>query len=206
LADNIAVTPGTGATVAADDISGVLYQRVKVQHGGDGTATDTSAADPLPVGDAALLAAVDQLEALVAAVRDRLPAALESGRLAVETELATGAATETTLAALLTELAGKVEPADLAALDRTAAAASFGNATVDTTPALVAAANAGRVKISVQNLAATAKLYVGYDNTVSASTGQRVLPNDGYWEDTSYTGAVWAVADAACDVRWAEIG
>jgi hypothetical protein len=40
LADNVAITPGTGATVAADDIGGVLHQRVKVSIGADGTAAD----------------------------------------------------------------------------------------------------------------------------------------------------------------------
>lgn len=49
MADNIGYTPGTGATVAADDISGVLYQRVKPTWGEDGAATDVSAAAPLPV-------------------------------------------------------------------------------------------------------------------------------------------------------------
>lgn len=40
MADNIAVTPGTGATIAADDITGVLHQRVKISLGADGSATD----------------------------------------------------------------------------------------------------------------------------------------------------------------------
>jgi hypothetical protein len=48
MADNVAVTPGTGATVAADDVGGVLFQRVKVTHGADGSATDVSPASPLP--------------------------------------------------------------------------------------------------------------------------------------------------------------
>ena len=43
-----------GATLAADDISGVLHQRVKIQHGGDGSATDVSSASPLPVTAASL--------------------------------------------------------------------------------------------------------------------------------------------------------
>lgn len=43
MADNIAVTPGTGATIAADDISSVLYQRVKLALGADGTAVDAVA-------------------------------------------------------------------------------------------------------------------------------------------------------------------
>jgi hypothetical protein len=40
MADNIAVTPGVGATVAADDVSGVLYQRTKLAVGADGSASD----------------------------------------------------------------------------------------------------------------------------------------------------------------------
>jgi hypothetical protein len=42
MVDNIDVTPGTGKTIAADDVSGVLYQRVKVSVGADGVATDAS--------------------------------------------------------------------------------------------------------------------------------------------------------------------
>jgi hypothetical protein len=42
VADNINVTPGTGKTIAADDVSGVLYQRIKVSVGADGVATDAS--------------------------------------------------------------------------------------------------------------------------------------------------------------------
>ena len=48
MADNVGYTPGTGATVAADDISGVLYQRVKIAEGADGSGTDVSASNPLP--------------------------------------------------------------------------------------------------------------------------------------------------------------
>ena len=43
MADNIAVTPGSGAVIAADEIGGVLYQRVKVAVGADGSATDMTA-------------------------------------------------------------------------------------------------------------------------------------------------------------------
>lgn len=41
MTDNIQITPGTGATIAADDIGGgVLVQRVKIGLGADGTAVD----------------------------------------------------------------------------------------------------------------------------------------------------------------------
>jgi hypothetical protein len=40
LADNVAVTPGSGATFAADDVGGILHPRVKISIGADGTAAD----------------------------------------------------------------------------------------------------------------------------------------------------------------------
>lgn len=49
MADNVGVTPGSGVTVATDDIGGVQYQRVKVTFGTDGSATDASSSNPLPV-------------------------------------------------------------------------------------------------------------------------------------------------------------
>lgn len=49
MADNIGYTPGTGATIAADDIGGVLHQRVKVGIGADGVATDISTSNPMPI-------------------------------------------------------------------------------------------------------------------------------------------------------------
>jgi len=49
MADNVGFTPGTGALIAADEIAGVLHQRAKIQFGADGSATDVSSTDPLPV-------------------------------------------------------------------------------------------------------------------------------------------------------------
>lgn len=50
MADNVGYTPGTGAVVAADEISGVLHQRVKVTLGADGTSDgDISSSNPMPV-------------------------------------------------------------------------------------------------------------------------------------------------------------
>jgi hypothetical protein len=49
MADNVAYTPGSGATIAADDIGGVLYQRVKMIHGVDGVAHETADNNPLPI-------------------------------------------------------------------------------------------------------------------------------------------------------------
>lgn len=50
MADNTTLNIGTGGDViATDDIGGVKHQRVKVEFGVDGVASDVSAANPLPV-------------------------------------------------------------------------------------------------------------------------------------------------------------
>lgn len=49
MADNVAISEGTGTNIAADDVGGVKYQRVKTAWGVDGSAVDTSATDPMPV-------------------------------------------------------------------------------------------------------------------------------------------------------------
>jgi len=49
MADGVAVTAGSGTTIASDDIAGVHYQRVKIGIGADGSATDWSSAAPAPI-------------------------------------------------------------------------------------------------------------------------------------------------------------
>lgn len=49
MADNVGYTPGSGATVAADEIGGVLYQRMKPVVGVDGVAVDVSNDNPMPL-------------------------------------------------------------------------------------------------------------------------------------------------------------
>lgn len=39
MADNVAVTAGSGTSIATDDVGGIHYQRVKVDFGGDGLAS-----------------------------------------------------------------------------------------------------------------------------------------------------------------------
>jgi hypothetical protein len=52
VADNTTFTPGTGAIIAADDVGGVLHQRVKPVFGADGVATDVGPLAGLPTGPA----------------------------------------------------------------------------------------------------------------------------------------------------------
>lgn len=50
MADDLILNPGAGGdTIAADDILGVKYQRVKISVGADGSAADNSTAAPLAV-------------------------------------------------------------------------------------------------------------------------------------------------------------
>lgn len=49
MTDNLLIKTGADAAVATDEIGGVHHQRIKIQHGADGTATDVSSASPLPV-------------------------------------------------------------------------------------------------------------------------------------------------------------
>jgi len=50
MADNVTLNPGAaGDVIAADDVGGAKYQRVKISVGGDGSATDVGLAAPLPV-------------------------------------------------------------------------------------------------------------------------------------------------------------
>jgi hypothetical protein len=65
MADNVGYTPGTGASVAADEISGNLYQRIKPTFGTDGQATDVSAVNPLPIFDDRAENLISLLERLV---------------------------------------------------------------------------------------------------------------------------------------------
>lgn len=75
MADNIGYTPGAGATIAADDIGGILHQRVKIGIGADGAATDISTTNPMPITAPNALATqetgelVEAIEALRMAVQ-----------------------------------------------------------------------------------------------------------------------------------------
>jgi hypothetical protein len=96
MADNVAITPGSGAIAAADDIGGVLYQRVKVSHGADGSATDTSEAAPLPTQDTGLWWMLNRIYQMLASPRgydkslqrQRSTAVVESGTITSVTNIA----------------------------------------------------------------------------------------------------------------------
>lgn len=52
MTDDLGYTPGSGASVATDNVGGRHYQRMKVVTGADGSVTgDVSAANPMPTFD-----------------------------------------------------------------------------------------------------------------------------------------------------------
>ena len=95
MTDNVILNPGTGGdTVAADDIAGIKYQRIKTGFGEEGVYADVSLTDPLPVSDLVAAELLDGMQTLlirllnatnsprgydVALGRNRMTAILESG-------------------------------------------------------------------------------------------------------------------------------
>lgn len=64
MPDNVGYTPGSGATVAADDVGGVLHQRVKLSVGADGVAADVTPTNGLPIEIIAEGEIAEQIEAI----------------------------------------------------------------------------------------------------------------------------------------------
>ena len=81
MADNV-TTPVTTITLATDDIGGVHFPRNKISHGIDGSATDTSTANPLPVSsydteyETIAASITDQVMGVTGAVGDMLSSLL----------------------------------------------------------------------------------------------------------------------------------
>jgi hypothetical protein len=68
MPDNVGYTPGTGATVSADEILGILYQRVKLTLGADGVNDgDVSSSNPMPI--AAYGELIESIEAMRIAIQ-----------------------------------------------------------------------------------------------------------------------------------------
>ena len=88
MVDNTVLNTGSGGdTISTDDIAGVKVQRVKVQYGVDGVATDVSDTNPLPIDDAGGTLTVDN------AGLTELAAAINASR--VDVNIAASAATVT---------------------------------------------------------------------------------------------------------------
>lgn len=105
MADNVNVTPGTGVTMATDDIGGIHHQRVKIGLGADGSSTDAvGGSGAATSGTIRTVAATDDpgvtLLDAIEALLTTISAAAAAIELATEaTEIATEAA-QTSLAVM----------------------------------------------------------------------------------------------------------
>ena len=110
MADNINVTPGSGATVAADDVGGVLFQKIKLDAGGDGAtvplvAGQTTMSASIPVAIASNQTAIPVSDGGSTITVDGTIASTQSGTWNVNNitgtvTLPSGAASESTLSSL----------------------------------------------------------------------------------------------------------
>lgn len=127
MADNTLLNLGAGGdTLATEDIGGVKHELVKLEFGAAGVATKVSAANPLPVTDADVLAKLSSdpaTQTTLAALLAKIIAApsTEAKQDAANTLLTTISgkdfATQTTLAAILAKLiAAPATEATLAAI------------------------------------------------------------------------------------------
>ncbi len=154
MADNVAITAGAGTTVAADDIGGVMHQRVKVSVGADGAATDLAfggglAAASLPV----TVATDDPLQAKLGIVTETAPAS-DTASSGLNGRLQRVAQRITSLIALLPTALGQgtmatsmkvVLPSDQSTLAVNQVSSSFDVAVTITRPANTTAYTAGDV-------------------------------------------------------------
>jgi hypothetical protein len=99
--------PATGDIIAADEISGVKFQRIKLVLGADGVnAGDVASGNPMPVQASALpLPTGASTEATLAAMNAKLPA-LSGGRLPVELPAGGGGLTNSELRATPVPVSG----------------------------------------------------------------------------------------------------
>lgn len=192
MADNVELDAGSGgATVAADDIAGVHYQRVKINYGVDGSATDVSDTNPLPIDDAGGSLTVDgtvtaNLSATDNAVLDDIAASL-AGTLTVD---ASGAAVPVTDNGGSLTVDGTVAATQSGTWNVTNVSGTVslptGAATAAKQPALGTAGSASSDVITVQGVASMTPLQVAdnggsltVDGTVAVSGTVAVTDNSG---------------------------
>lgn len=116
MADNVAITAGSGTTIAADDVSSVYYQRVKVDLGGDGAASPLVRGQQADANSMPVTLSTEQ-----AAFLDGIETKLDT----VNTNLGTIDGRVDGLEAQLTTIAGYVDGLEALARAGYAASATF---------------------------------------------------------------------------------
>lgn len=84
MADNVAITAGSGTTIATDDIGGVQFQRFKPAVGPDGTAVDVSTTAPMPTRPGTYTTNAASRKSVTSAADGTSLASSNSGRLGMK--------------------------------------------------------------------------------------------------------------------------
>ena len=180
MADDVTLNAGSGgATLAADDIAGVMHQRIKIEYGVDGSATDVSDTNPLPVDDAGGSLTVDNggTFAVQAAQSGTWNVTNVSGTVSLPTGAAT-AANQTTIIGHVDGLEGLLTTIDS---DTSALAGAIAGTEVqvDVVAALPAGTNA------IGKLAANSGVDIGDVDVTSIAAGTNLIGNVGVGVRTS---------------------
>lgn len=205
MADNVQLNIPTtsGARIASDDIGGVQHQRVKVQFGADGTATDVSAADPLPVATGLIqpttptdtqpvsgTVAVSSLPAGLATSANQqtdglTDAELRATPVPVSGTVSTGGLTDAQLRATPVPISGAGDATAAKQTEQTALITTLNslienlNSLVNVLLPLGAAMNSGQPALRVNPIAAAATVVSGSVTATVASTVVSSLTNFG---------------------------
>lgn len=202
MADNLQVTQGSGTTIAADDIGGVLFQRIKNTWGADGTAVDVSASNPMPVVQTGALPTgnnkignVDLASALPAGANNIGTVGLAAGANTIGSVNIASALPAGSNNIGRTTIGGYIPPT----------AGMVGQTSIPTTTDAVQVVTASTPirGVMLKNPAViggsnnTAQLYVGFANTVSDSTGYELSPGGELYLDIDNLNKLWVRSSAA---------
>lgn len=200
MADNV-VLPGTGSSVAADEIGGVQYQRVKIAVGADGAAADLA---PGQATMAASLPVVISSNQSAVPVSVPVPLSTTGGGTEAAAQRVTIASDSTGVLSVddnggSITVDGTVTPASLSGA-LAAAAVTVGVTAV----ALPAAALANRRTVTVYNNAA-ATIYVG-PAAVTTSSGLPITPGSAFSLDLAAGVVLYGISGSASqNVRVLEV-
>jgi len=84
MPDNVDITPGTGKTVAADEVGGALHQRVKLSVGADGEAADLDHGQSAMAASLPVVIASDQTDVPITLDGETVPVTDNGGSLTVD--------------------------------------------------------------------------------------------------------------------------
>lgn len=205
MADNaILATPGSGLTFASDQVGGIEYPRMKPVWGADGTVTDISAANPLPVVQTGTpsLPTGAATEATLAAASAKLPATL--GQKAMAASLAVVLASDQSAIPAsqsgtwnITNISGVVSLPTGAATEATLAAASaklpatLGQKAMAASLAVVLASDQSAIPTSqsgtwnITNISGVISLPTGAATEATLVTAKNSLDVMDDWDETN---------------------